>query len=376
MKNRMDYSAYVDKWTEGLYAEIKFWENYISTEGVSFSYERYLNQIDSEKAFQLEELLPENIDVKFIDVGSGPFSRCGRITNKCNLEITCIDPLGNIYEVIKKKYGIDNKNKITRGFVELLDKQFAANSYDIVHMSNSLDHCFDPIYGIYQLINICKIGGKVVLRHHENEAERSEYCGLHQWNLSLHNKENSFVIWNSEERIDVCKEFSEYVEFKITPDIVENGGIWTYNQVEMIKRRDVTVPKRDYLPKLLFGVFDSFLSLNYELVKNGLGDRIELKRKYAITKINNGDYDKDIIKSKRNVIWGNGEVGKALLERVKILNAEYVVIDKKNIKDDSDDKFIDLKKFHSVDDDVIWITFKCDGEVESIKDKMIHKLID
>lgn len=371
----MDYSVFVEKWTEGLYAEIDFWERYISTEGASFSYERYLKQIDSEKAFQLEELLPENCDVNFIDVGSGPFSRCGRITNKCNLDITCVDPLGNVYEVIKKKYRIDNKNKITRGFVELLDKQFESNSFDIVHMSNSLDHCFDPIFGIYQLINICKIGGKVVLRHHENEAVRSEYDGLHQWNLSLHNEENSFVIWNNEERIDVCKEFSEYVDFKMTPDIVEKGGTWIYNQVEMTKNKDIIIPQRDYLPKLLLGVFDALTCLNYGLVENGLGNRIELKKKYAITEINDGSYDNNLKEAKRNVIWGNGKVGKTLLERVKILNAEYVVIDK-NIKSGLVDKFINVKDFQPVDDDVIWITFKCDGEVKKLKDKVIHMLID
>ena len=112
----------------------------------------------------------------------------------------------------------------------------------------------------------------------------------------------------------------------------KKGGTWIYNQVEMTKNKDIIIPQRDYLPKLLLGVFDALTSLNYGLVENGLGNRIELKRKYAIAEINNGDYDKDIIKSKRNVIWGNGEVGKALLERVKILNAEYVVIDKKILR--------------------------------------------
>lgn len=43
-------------------------------------------------------------------------------------------------------------------------------SFDVVHMSNALDHCFDPIFGLMQLISVCKIGGKVILRHNENEA--------------------------------------------------------------------------------------------------------------------------------------------------------------------------------------------------------------
>lgn len=119
--------------------------------------------------------------------------------------------------------------------MELLDNKYGQNSFDMVHMSNSLDHCFDALNGIYQLIYICKIGGKIILRHTENEAERSEYEGFHQWNLSVHNEENSFIIWRGKRRIDIAKELGEYVDIYIYPD--QKEGEWQFNKVVMIKKK-------------------------------------------------------------------------------------------------------------------------------------------
>lgn len=72
-----------------------------------------------------------------------------------------------------------------------LDNLFEEKMFDFVHMSNSLDHSFDAIAGTDELLYICIIGGKIVLRHHANEIEN--YDGLHQWNLSVLNEEKFFL---------------------------------------------------------------------------------------------------------------------------------------------------------------------------------------
>ncbi len=259
-----DYKNYLNKWLTGIEEELNFWNDYMDTQGDIYQ-EDYQDTIRENKKFVLNDDIDDiyqGKEFKFIDVGSGPFSRCGKITEKVNMNFTAADPLAEAYNIMKKNKQIDNGVEIDTAFVELLGKKYGKNIFDMVHMSNSLDHCFDALCGIYQLIYICKIGGKIILRHAENEAERSEYEGFHQWNLSVHNKENSFIIWREKQRIDLIKELGNYVDFYIYPDQKEGG--WKYNKVVMIKKKDIEVPQNSYYDDMLYSIY-SFL-LRYLMV--------------------------------------------------------------------------------------------------------------
>lgn len=168
-----EYKTYLSAWMSGLQSEINFWNYYFQNEGGIY-FSGFDDAVSKNKVFTLEDDIPTQMygeKYKFIDVGSGPLSRCGRITDKVQLDAVYVDPLAYAYKNIMDKCNVDNGNRLKSGFVELLSKQFEPNTFDMVHMSNSLDHSFSAVDGIYQLLNICKIGGKVILRHTENEAK-------------------------------------------------------------------------------------------------------------------------------------------------------------------------------------------------------------
>jgi pyruvate-formate lyase-activating enzyme len=54
------------------------------------------------------------VETKFLDVGSGPFSRCGFITNKTKLDFQCVDPLAieKLSDLITEKYFLPAKEFI------------------------------------------------------------------------------------------------------------------------------------------------------------------------------------------------------------------------------------------------------------------------
>ena len=328
----MEYKEYVHLWLDGIYDEIAFWKNCMETGGAAISKSRWKKQLDKNRRFSLEEDLPDTPEkvIRFADIGSGPLSRCGRITDKCKLEIHCVDPLADVYEILKKENGIDNGNQIQRGFVELLDHQFDRNTFDIVHMSNSLDHCFDPVYGIYQLLYICKAGGKIILRHAENEACNGNYRGLHQWNLSLHNEENSFRIWNKECSYDICRIFADYADFELYPDIIEKDGVWKYNKVVIRKIKEADVPQRDYFHILFHEMYDVYMKTMWDLTKEGTGNRIYRHREELCRKISDISTETltGRIPSDRAVIYGFGKTGKLLFEKLKNSGLSVDVIDR------------------------------------------------
>jgi SAM-dependent methyltransferase len=209
-----EYIIYLRRWLDGIESELMFWRHFIETKGKEWNTD-WDNLISDDRQFGLDEYLISE-ETKFLDVGSGPFSSCGIKSNKAKLKIYAVDPLAYIYKAIK------DKNKIKTGitpdfaFVENLNEKFGINEFDIVHMSNSLDHAFNPLIGILQMLTICKIGGRIILNHAKNEAEYDGYQGFHQWNLCINDSE--FIIWRPGIKYNVAKILKEYVDFTIKDD--------------------------------------------------------------------------------------------------------------------------------------------------------------
>ena len=248
----------LDAWLQGIYSEIEFWNKYIGERGWKYK-NKWEITIDSKRRFVLENDIPEECrgsEYSFIDVGSGPFSRCGFITDKVKLNHCAVDPLAEAYKMLKNRYGVNNGINLRTGFVELLDKEFEPNTFDLVHMSNSLDHSFDAVMGIYQLVRICKIGGKVILRHKQNEAFNGKYEGLHQWNLYVDLNSNMFTVWRADERYIINKILSDYAVIKCLEDPIEPD---LFYRVEIIKKKDVVIPQNDIYEKMLLKIYNYML---------------------------------------------------------------------------------------------------------------------
>ena len=357
----MEYSIYVRNWIRSLDTEIEYWKNrfiLISQNKASL--------IDVNKSpFVLEKYLPKQKKIEFLDVGSGPFSRCGGYSKDHVLNMTYVDPLGNVYENLKSIYKVSNGVFVKRGFVELLDKIFGKNSFDVVHMSNALDHCFDPIFGLMQLISVCKIGGKVILRHNENEALNEQYSGLHQWNIAINNYK--FMIWNETKTIDVNEILSDFVDFKLSKNEVEDFGGWNYCHIEMTKKKDIEIPSNDYVYNLLLESFDAFSELICNKVINQTKSIDNLKYEELLKRISNGDYDDIIHSPKRKVVWGYGTIGKALVSRMKSLGEEnFLVLDQSNSIKDVD--CCSPSSYQEKQNDVLLITF--------IRSKLARKIFE
>lgn len=233
----MNCSESLKLWLNELNSEIEFWDTLFRTRGaVGGDPEifRYRTALDC--PFQLPAEL-ENVNSKILDVGSGPYSRLGYVFEGKKVDLTLVDPLAFAYKEIGKKHGIKFAAEPITGMVECLNLILPENTYDLVHMSNSLDHSFDPIAGIKQLLYVAKIGGKVVLRHHNNVAEQANYQGLHQWNLTTEDKK--FFVWNRKERIDVNELLKDCatVEFADVSSESTLGSVWEYQKIVIRKNK-------------------------------------------------------------------------------------------------------------------------------------------
>lgn len=210
-----DFVIYVKSWVNGIKPELDFWSEWLRTKGLQWP-EDYAYRMQQTPHFALEEHLNTTADwpPTVLDVGSGPISPVGINTSKGQVNLYACDPLALFYKKLFKQHDVSPYVIPEFAYVEALTDRYNSDFFDLVHMSNALDHSFMPIIGIANMLAVAKIGGAVVLRHAENEAEQERYSGFHQWNIT--EKNGDLIIWRKDEIINATQFFSDYASSSVT----------------------------------------------------------------------------------------------------------------------------------------------------------------
>lgn len=209
-------------WKIARLSESKFWESWVKNipkQDPDF----FQSQISPDKALFpfLHELI--NTDdgeiVKIIDVGAGPISVLGDKWEGRSVQITAVDPLANEYNKALKNNGIKPHIVTQYAEAERLSNFYQDNSFDLAYASNSIDHCYDPVKAIEEMLKLIKPGAYLYMQHYINEAENENYAGMHQWNFNL--EANDFIISNLRKRININSHLKGIAEIKC--ELSENG---------------------------------------------------------------------------------------------------------------------------------------------------------
>lgn len=193
-----------DPWREGLAAELAFWRKWFVTRGGQWA-ESFNDRQDPERP--LQEAVRSLVEVEpggtlpVLDVGAGPLTFLGKRWDGRTIDITAVDALADEYDRIMDDAGVEPLVRTRRGETEHLAALFAPGSFDVVCASNTLDHSYDPLGAIKQMVRVARPGGAVFMRHLQNEAEHEHYSGLHQWNLFV--DDGHITVWSLRERHDV-----------------------------------------------------------------------------------------------------------------------------------------------------------------------------
>lgn len=194
------------KWTIGLLNERDWHESYHSSEpeAAQFQAEAQNPECPIRDPMITEYLsTASRTDIAIIDVGAGAITQVGYTYPGKNISVTPVDPLADHYAKVLRKRGVKLPFPTVKGDGETLLSQFSRASFDIAYARNSLDHTYDPIATIANMLELVRDDGVVLLRHYRDEAEGGEYEGLHQWNFDC--KDDRFVIWNKDTHVLVDK---------------------------------------------------------------------------------------------------------------------------------------------------------------------------
>jgi SAM-dependent methyltransferase len=224
-------SHQIEIWTSGIDFEKQFWDNWMATSGSLWPKEFEARTNPDAPLAEIIENACSSMDRKrfsVLDVGAGPLTSIGYKSRSFEVDIIAVDPLAGFYQKLYNKIGLCPPISTSFAIAEDLNAFFAPEMFDVVHCRNALDHSFDPLRGIQQMIDVTAVGGVVILSHHNDEAENGKYEGFHQFNFNVH--DGSFFIWNPDVEINV----SEFLADEAVRIECENGdtghNVWIWKQ--------------------------------------------------------------------------------------------------------------------------------------------------
>jgi SAM-dependent methyltransferase len=198
-----------ERWAEGLEEETGYWFRWLRDRDKPWPEnpfpEDFPWRMDPESALQphVGAYLPSSSPdgrVRILDVGSGPLTILGKRWGALTLDIVAVDPLADRYAELFRRFGVEAVGLPVRGEAERLTEIFDEDVFDLAYARNCLDHGYDPLLSIRQMLRVVKPGGVVLIEHATDEGEFMRYAGPHQWNFRV--EDGRFVIWRPSLRVD------------------------------------------------------------------------------------------------------------------------------------------------------------------------------
>ncbi|MCW5899075.1 MAG: methyltransferase domain-containing protein [Flavobacteriales bacterium] len=197
-------------WRIGMRDELAFWDRYIAA-----NYAPVKGQAPTEEGrFRTDPAAPlqdtfcallahvREEKVQILDVGSGPLSRVGKTMPGKHISLIATDPLAEAYMRLCRKHGVVPPVPPIACDAEELDKHFAPDSFHLAHANNCLDHAYDPVKAIRNMLGLVKPGCHVYLRHEVNVATGADFVGMHQWNFRL-GPRGEFLVSDRDTTVDM-----------------------------------------------------------------------------------------------------------------------------------------------------------------------------
>lgn len=201
-------------WREkGVEHELDFWTRWFESEGLYWP-DDYRRRLDPDAPLE-EELVADRLDalpggtVSILDVGAGPLTFLGKRHPRKALELTPIDALADEYDRLLERFGVEPPVRTLQCPGEQLLERFGPESFDVAYARNSLDHSYDPLATIRNMVAAVRPHGFVALRHVRTEGAKQNYSGFHQWNFDL--ADGRLVLSGKATRHDVGAELGPHV---------------------------------------------------------------------------------------------------------------------------------------------------------------------
>jgi SAM-dependent methyltransferase len=220
-------------WESRLQSEMNYWKDQIRRQDSKAWHADYAIRLDPDAP--LQDLIAKHIDRtvsvnKILDVGAGPLTSVNKKCGFCEISITAVDPLADFYNDILARREITPPVRTEMGWGERLVEQFGENQFDITYSRNAIDHSYDPIKCVDEMIKVTKKNHYVIVEVNERSGTLEDWKGLHQWNFFVARtlplcQRHLFIEGKSIQAVDVTSHVARVAEMT-TLDVVDGPVRW------------------------------------------------------------------------------------------------------------------------------------------------------
>ncbi|MBP7542708.1 MAG: class I SAM-dependent methyltransferase [Ignavibacteriaceae bacterium] len=164
----------------GTTEEIQFWKTFTTTQ--RFKDNWLSDSPNPEQREWTRELIRLHSPQNTLDCGSGA---CSILTGTVK-NITATDLLAEEY---RKMLDYSQYPHVSIPKAIPTEELPFEDEFDLVIMSNALDHTQQPNVAFENLLKACKVGGMVIIQGFVDEAVFENWRGMHQWNISGKNRQ-------------------------------------------------------------------------------------------------------------------------------------------------------------------------------------------
>jgi SAM-dependent methyltransferase len=251
------------RWASNLHEELEFWSYWAESNG-SPNPAHHAERINPNTPIQSRvvahglTLKKQHLDV--LDVGSGPLTKVGhKSPENMSINVSTCDPLAPAYIEAFKRHGIKIPNPPNFALGEYLSSFYNYNSVDVITCNNALDHSFDPIRALNEMLRVVRVGGIIICSHKRNEGNNANYHGLHQFNIDTNN--GNPIIWNQNLKVAIHSE----LEVQTRTEITEETPEWVHFSITKLEEFKISDDSQDnrsreQLQELLLATVSYFLN--------------------------------------------------------------------------------------------------------------------
>ena len=210
-------------WSDDIAEEIDYWREALRDPGAELR-ERF----DARRPFRdleaVEHLAQDGV-LRVLDVGSGPCSTLGFTHPECRIDLVPVDALAIEYAQLLGELGLRAPAPPIRVDGEHLLEVFPPGSFDCAYSINAIDHCYDPLQALENMLTLVRPGGAVTLNHFEYAGRHEGYEGLHNWDLFIEGERLILADRDRARVVDVGEHFAGTAELlQCRRDAVDDGG--------------------------------------------------------------------------------------------------------------------------------------------------------
>ncbi|MEZ5988751.1 MAG: hypothetical protein R3F30_06445 [Planctomycetota bacterium] len=199
-----------ERWCSGIGDELDYWRGALADPASEVR-----QRFDPLRLFRDPELvthLARGGRLRVLDVGAGPITNLGYLHPDVLIHITAIDALADEFHALLLELDLWPP-VVTIGLRgEELDRVLPAQVFDAAYCTNALDHCFDPLGVIDNMLRSVRVGGVVSMLHFVDEGSFEDHRGLHQWDLRLEDDRPVLATPTRDSCVDLLARYADQAE--------------------------------------------------------------------------------------------------------------------------------------------------------------------